>query len=294
MQTTYSTTMAGQIAGQPSDCRANTIIHRLNDSAAAVPFGIGVQRDGAGKFTEAFDGSSPFLGVTVHSHWTENQDLSGTDGIDLAAMANIMTKGSIVVYSEEAVNDGDRAYCRVTATTSPLDQLGNFRKTSDAGRAVVFPGRFEGTTAAAGNVTLVFDCETVFGDGDNITNDEVVKVIQCIQATTNLIWYKFIPDAARTFIITGVEVYNPTGLAASTSNSHKLTVDNAAVGIAAQWDTETGVQGTITAATCMAMTNGSLANRTVAAGAVVTVQTTLTGSKTLPAGFITIRGYLVK
>lgn len=295
MQTSYSATANSQLVGQPSDGNPNTIVHLLNGESVGVPFGIGVQRHSATEFEEADDGSAPFYGITVQTHWNDSSALAGTDAIAAAQMASIMTSGRIAVKVEEAVVAGDRAYCRVTSDGGSNTQLGGFRKSSDSGRAVVFPGRYDTTQATIGGVAiLVFNCDVVFGDGDNITNDEVVYVVPMAEATATTTFYKFTPSATQSFVITGAEIYNPTGLAGSTSNSHKITIQNASVGVSGTWDTETGQEGTITAATCMPLTNGSVANRTVAAAAVVSVLTTLTGSKTLPAGFMTIKGYLVK
>ena len=290
MQTTYSATMNAQLVGQQADARPCTIVGRQNDEGTDIPFGIGVHRKAETTIEEPDDATTPFYGITMHTHREENQDLAGSDAIADDEMANIATSGAVVVATEETVVAGQRAYCRITSDSGSNTQLGKFRNDSDSGRCVPFPGFFDKCLSST-KAVLVFNCELPLEYNASV-HDEVLLAVPQAQATASAIWFKNILSALYNFVITSVEYYNETGLAVSTSNSWSLQVLNAA-DEAADWGTETGEEGTIAADTPVALTLTS-AKLTVAAGAAVTVKGTLTGSKTLPAGNFVIRGYLVK
>jgi hypothetical protein len=169
-----------------------------------------------------------------------------------------------------------------------VDSSGKFVLASDSSHKRVARALETGTT---NDIRDVF----IYGRISEIdrANANIAKIIAHAQVTADTTFFKGILSLTRSFIIASVGYYNETGLAGSTGNSWSLALQNAAVGVAASWSTETGGEGTITADTCVELTNGSLTNRTVAAGAFIKLYGDLTGSKTLPAGFFVIRGYLV-
>jgi len=95
--------------------------------------------------------------------------------------------------------------------------------------------------------------------------------------------------AQRPMVIDTVEYCNPTGLAEHAANF--FTVKALADGnVAASWSTETGEEGTIAADTLLELTNGTLANRSLATGDVLSVFFDEDGTATLPAGRVVIHG----
>jgi hypothetical protein len=99
--------------------------------------------------------------------------------------------------------------------------------------------------------------------------------------------------AGRSFVLDSAEYVNPTGLAADAANYFNLKVLKGAATVAANWSTETGQQGAIAADTFVSLVNGSLANRTFAAADVMSFMMDETGTQTLPAGRLVLRGRYV-
>ena len=88
--------------------------------------------------------------------------------------------------------------------------------------------------------------------------------------------------------IVGVKIYNPTGLVTHADNWFAMTVQFDAV-VAATWSTDTGQEGTITAATHMDLTNSVVAGAlNGAAGSQLKVVYTEGGTATLPVGHMEI------
>jgi hypothetical protein len=102
----------------------------------------------------------------------------------------------------------------------------------------------------------------------------------------------FIVPAGRYFVLDSAIGYNATGLATHADNWFVVQI-NKASDIAAKWSTDTGVEGTITAATAFLLVNGTLAKRTFAPGDAVNLVLTEGGTATLPAGNVTIHGRLI-
>jgi len=98
--------------------------------------------------------------------------------------------------------------------------------------------------------------------------------------------------APRDMVIDGVDLLSLSGLAEDVSNFFNVKILNDAL-VAANWSTETGEEGSIPANQFVSLTLGSLANRSVASGDVISVSFDETGVATLPPGRITIHGRYV-
>lgn len=98
--------------------------------------------------------------------------------------------------------------------------------------------------------------------------------------------------ASRAMVIDSVDYINPTGLAEDASNYFDVQVLKGSV-VAASKNTKTGEGGTLAADTFVALTPALLANRTVAAGDIISLKLDETGTATLPAGRVVIHGRYV-
>lgn len=98
---------------------------------------------------------------------------------------------------------------------------------------------------------------------------------------------------ARRAVVTKVRYYNATGLAAHGSNHALLSLKQGAVTIA-DWSTETGQEGSITAATWIDFTLGAAADLIVEADESLTFVVAETGTTTVPAGQWTAYGKYVE
>ena len=105
---------------------------------------------------------------------------------------------------------------------------------------------------------------------------------------------KAVADGLRKWYVGGADYHNVTGLAADVTNYFNIKVQmSTGPVVAANWSTETGQEGTITADTPADLTLGSLANRTVEGGERLEVFYDETNTAVLPAGTIQITGRLV-
>ncbi len=93
----------------------------------------------------------------------------------------------------------------------------------------------------------------------------------------------------RKFLIESVRYHNATGLAADAVNFFHIQVLIDAVE-AADWSTETGQEGTITADTWLDFTKAAAASRTGAKDAEVSINFDETATASLPAGTLFIEG----
>lgn len=97
----------------------------------------------------------------------------------------------------------------------------------------------------------------------------------------------------RSLAVKRVSYINPTGLAADAANTFNLKISDG-TNVAANWDTTTGQQGTLTANTGVEFAlTATLANRTISGGEYVTLDLDETGTATLPAGSGFVEGYLI-
>lgn len=112
-----------------------------------------------------------------------------------------------------------------------------------------------------------------------LTADTTVKLWKC--------------PAGRKFRVDSVEYINPTGLAAHAADFFALKLNKGAT-LVADWSTETGQEGTIAADTFVSFTNAALAARSFTAGDVMSIQFDESGTATLPAGRLVVRGKYVE
>lgn len=110
-------------------------------------------------------------------------------------------------------------------------------------------------------------------------------------ADTTVKLYKV--PAGKKFVLIGADYINPTGLAQDAANYFDIKVIKDAT-VMANWSTLTGAQGTIAADTFVALVNSATAADIVAAAAaIIALFLDETGTATLPAGRIVIRGLLI-
>lgn len=103
-----------------------------------------------------------------------------------------------------------------------------------------------------------------------------------ITATTTLYLWK--NDSGQKVRIDKVKYINPTGLAADAANTFLLQLKQGSV-VIAEWDTTTGQEGTIAAATYVDLVMSATdADKIVENGEALTLVLTETGTATLPAG----------
>lgn len=109
--------------------------------------------------------------------------------------------------------------------------------------------------------------------------------------TTVKLWT--VPSGFEGLKITRVWYNNPTGLAADAANTFNIQITDG-TNVAANWDTTTGQQGTLTADTPVDLVlSATEANRFISSGEHVTLFLDETGTATLPAGVGMVEGYLI-
>lgn len=156
VQTSYSTTVQIAVAGMiDSAFEARDIVSRVAN--ASLAFGRGACISGtAGELADlpaaAGDvASGTFLGVVCYT------PAASAAAIPAGSVASILRKGRAWVQVEEAVNDGDQAFCRITTHSGATP--GAFRKSADtvssAATATAVPsGYFRSATSGAGLALL--------------------------------------------------------------------------------------------------------------------------------------------
>jgi hypothetical protein len=230
------------------------------------------------------------VGVFAFSHHlNDNTNLIKADANE---PVSVLREGDVWVQPEDTVAKGGPVYFRVIAPGAEV--LGSLRSDADGGNAVRLPGAYwysDGTSSTPAIARLAKDPR--LAEAESL--DQVVlpdSNASLTADTTNAA--KYVVPAGKTFILESVIGYNATGLAQDGTNYFNIKVQNSgATKVAANWSTETGQEGTITAATPFTFTNGTLANRTFDAGEQIDVLYDETGTATLPAGSLTITGRLV-
>jgi hypothetical protein len=170
-QTTYAEEFAQAQLGMLADAAENNIVSRYSDNVA--PFGRCVVRDTVdGKvklpaaILEILDGngeSRPVEGIVVMSQAIEEQPENTLGVADANVPAypaqyafSVMRKGTVWVWSEQAVSPTDQVFVRAIASGD--EKPGNFRKDADTANAAQLKGaRFASTTTGAGLVLLEID-----------------------------------------------------------------------------------------------------------------------------------------
>lgn len=116
---------------------------------------------------------------------------------------------------------------------------------------------------------------------------EVAFTHPSVTADTTTKEYK---TGSRPLRISGIDYINPTGLAQDASNYFAIQVKVGST-VVGSWSTLTSAQGTIAADTFVALVlNATDANLVVPAGSTLTLLLDETGTATLPAGKVIVRG----
>lgn len=288
-QTTYSNSFVSGLAGQQGDAGPARVESFINDEGSAIPCGIGVSLKSEGK-VEEIDAISDTLAGIVLNRYARNQssDLVGADAIENGAVCNVLTHGAARVAVEEAVAPGDPVYVRVTSDGGSNTQLGKFRNDSDSARCKLVKGaRFLSSGSASSPPLMFFDASL-----EAMPGDEVSLVVDHAQVTADTTAKVFKVRADRAFKLERVDYVNPTGLAQDATNFFNIKLQTGAgPTVLANWSTETGQQGTLTADTFVALVlNATPANLILAPGAEVSLFLDESGTATLPAGKLVIHG----
>ena len=291
VQTTFNTEQGAAFAGMKGDAGFDNVRSYFNEETAAIPFAVLVKQGTADRQALLYDspGDNP-LGVVIHSHADNPSALSDEDGVDADGTMGVLTRGTIFVLVETGdtvVADGS-VYARHTASAS--EQLGSFRSDSDGGDATLIPGLIFRTSAAAGEYAVL---EVNL---PNTAADDAPVVFSVPHGSLSADTTVFLMEVplGKTFILDDAKYHNVTGLAADVTNYFNIKVHmSTGPVVAANWSTETGQEGTITADTPADLTLGSLANRTVEGGERLEVFYDETNTAVLPAGTIQITGRLV-
>lgn len=149
-QTTAVGAPATGIAGQVAyPLRPNVFGSVVNGDAAAIPYGVGVVKDGADDVvdlpTSLAEITNDFRGIAI---WQETEEYDA-DGIAVGKSFTILEKGWALVAVEDAVASGDAVFCRAVAAGA--EQLGAFRSDADGTDAVAVPNAvFRSSTSGAG------------------------------------------------------------------------------------------------------------------------------------------------
>lgn len=154
VQTAYEQNLTIGHEGMLADITDNTVITGINETDAVLPFGVLVVQDAAGTAGNAVktvvSDSAVALGIAVDSFAFETtKDSNDRPGYPDNQPVNVLTEGTIIVYSEEAVGVGDAVYVRTVA--SGTNYAGRFRKTSVSGKtSLVGNAQFVSKTSGAG------------------------------------------------------------------------------------------------------------------------------------------------
>jgi hypothetical protein len=287
VQTSVDTAQPRARAGLIADLAPLYIESLFNGESSSIPFGIAVAQGAGQKAALPASAASKMLGISAFSHEHEQQTREGPAVLQPDEAFGVCRFGTVNVVTENACVKGGKVYARITSDGGSNTQLGSIRSNNDAGRAVLLPGcEFLGAASAGETVAVWVDLLgegdgeiVVFGDNNaSLTDDSTVA--------------KFIVPAGRTFLLEAASYFNATGLAQDAANYFDIKVVNGAT-VMANWSTQTGQEGTIAAATTVNLTNGTPANRTAAAGSVISVFYDETGAATLPAGTLTFTGRLL-
>jgi hypothetical protein len=284
-QTSYTASPAVAYAGLEGDIQPARKAAKVNEESSAIPFGVAVKRGTSeNKAKLPATAADEIIGVVLSTYAADNQALAQAAGVAAAGQMTIIEEGDVFVKVEEAVAVGDQVFVRFASGSGT--QLGAFRKSIDSSTARRLPGAVYETAAAQDGYALVRLGKTVDGHTELQTLSYDHAVATDVDQTTKI----FTTPPDRSFVIDSVGYTNPTGLAQDATNVFNIKVMNGS-NVAANWDTTTGQQGTLTADTPVELVKGTLANRTVPPATTVSLFLDHSGTQTLPAGRVWIRGY---
>lgn len=290
IQTSVSQNFSVGFPGQLTGMNRNEVDSYVNGEASeAIDFGLAVMRGSLAKEALRASGlDAQLLGITVHTHATNT---TGNNQAEPNGPVGVLVKGDVYVQPEVTVAKFDPVYVRVVA--AGVEVLGALRNDADGGDAIRLPGAYfytAGTASEPAWVRLTQDPS----QAAVALRDSIALNIANASATADTTLFAYQVPAGRTLVIDSVVYHNDTGLAQDAANFFHLKVqDSGATQVAADWSTETGQEGAIAADTPVALTNGTLANRTFVAGTRINVFLDETGTQTLPAGTFQINARLV-
>lgn len=106
------------------------------EASAGIPFGVGVKKGTEDRGVKLLTATSETVtGITVysynHSPGATTGDLDSSGDLKPKAAIDLLNKGRVYVYVEEAVSAGDRGYCRAVANGAGKTVIGGWRKSQD-------------------------------------------------------------------------------------------------------------------------------------------------------------------
>lgn len=291
IQTTYGTPAAA-FAGMLADIGQPDIRSGINEESSSIPWGIAVKvgtvatsDDYIGLPTTAADLIAGFL---VHDHAHDNRaSAAGTDeALGADKVGNIMRRGYFYAQPEAGITvaRGDPVYFRI-ATSGAKTQKGALSNAIDGVTNVRLPGA-RWAQAATNPACAMIEVIDAGNPGDRVTYRSIHA-----QATADTTQYLFESPANHWFILEEAVYYNATGLAQDVTNFFNIKVQDQTPTVYANWSTETGQEGTITADTPVRMTLG--ASVAIPPNSLVDLMLDEDGTATLPAGEILLTGRLV-
>jgi hypothetical protein len=291
IQTSYGTAAAA-FAGMLADIGSKDIRSGINEETSSMPWGIAVQvgtvatSDDYIKLPTAAD--NLIAGFLVHDHAHDNRaSASGSDEA-LAAdkIGNILRRGYFYAQPEASITvaRGDPVYMRI-ATSGAKTQKGALSNAIDGVTNVRLPGcRWAQAATNPGFAMIeVIDAGDI---GDRVTYRSIHA-----QATADTTQYLVETPADHWFILEEAVYYNATGLAQDATNFFNIKVQDQTPTVYANWSTETGKEGTITADTPVRMVLG--ASVAIPPNSLVDLMLDEDGTATLPAGEIILTGRLM-
>jgi hypothetical protein len=150
---------AAVIAGLIADIQPRTIRSLLSEESTSIAYGLFVKKGTAdNQFKLPTAAADKIIGVLAHTHSINTLGLGAADEpIALKDVVNVLTRGAVYVYVEEAVTPADPVYVRIADGVADAErtQKGAVRKSSDTNTAVLVRGARFLSSAAADELALV-------------------------------------------------------------------------------------------------------------------------------------------
>ncbi len=161
-QTSYSATGTAAIKGQLADNGFHDVVSYYSEEASEeMPFGVMLQQGTAvngALLCNATDDN--LIGILLHSNAYNQPNELGDEGLLPGMTLNVLRKGRVWVYAEEAVGPASTVLLRVVGTNgTPGDQVGDFRDTADDSDTIDCSAfaRFITSTSGAGLAVIEID-----------------------------------------------------------------------------------------------------------------------------------------
>lgn len=291
IQTTYGVAAAA-FAGMLADIGIPDIRSGINEETTAMPWGILTKvgtvatSDDYVKLPTAAD--DLIAGFLIHDHAHDNRaSAAGADeALGADKIGNLMRRGYFYAQPEASITvaRGDPVYFRI-ATSGAKTQKGALSNAIDGVTNVRLPGA-RWAQAATNPAFAMIEVIDVGNPGDLATYRSIHA-----QATADTTQYLIETPADRWFVLEEAVYYNATGLAADATNFFNIKVQDQTPTVYANWSTETGKEGTITADTPVRMTLG--ASVAIPPNSLIDLMLDEDATATLPAGEIVLTGRLL-